>query len=138
MSVVAGADIKIYINGIVYAEPQQLNYMIDYGEEATYGIDSIFPQEIKTSRISVTGSISGVRVGNSSGLQGAQARSTIAGSMYASYISLRVFDRKTGEDILFIPKAKVTKEKTSVSAKGVMKLSFDFTGLQAQQPLDRS
>jgi hypothetical protein len=48
-----------------------------------------------------------------------------------------VFDRRTGEDIMFIPFAKITNEKTSVSAKGNMKVSFNFSGLQPQQQQDR-
>lgn len=133
----AGAHVKLYINGIVYNEVQQLNYTIDYGEEPIYGIDSIFPQEIKITRISVQGSISGVRVAGSNGLQGANARTGIRDSYFSPYISLRVFDRRTGEDIVFIPYAKITNEKMDISAKGVARLSFNFTGLQPQQPLDR-
>lgn len=134
---IAGSHIKVYINGKVYNEVQQLDYTIDYGEEAIYGIDSIFPQEVKTSRISITGGLSGVRVANSNGLAGYGARHGIRDSMFAPYVSIRIFDRKTGEDILFVPFAKVTSESFSASAKGTVKVSFKFTGLQAQQPLDR-
>lgn len=136
--VIAGANIKVYINGKVYSEVQQLSWTIDYGEEEIYGIDSIFPQEIKTTRISVSGSLSGVRVENSNGLQGQSIRHGIRDSLFAPYISIRIFDRKSGEDVLFIPSAKVTSENTSVSAKGIMKTNFSFKGLQALQPLDRS
>jgi hypothetical protein len=134
---ISGAQIKIYINGIVYDEAQQLDYTIDYGEEPIYGIDSFFPQEIKITRISVQGTISGLRVKDSNGLQGYSIRPGVRDSVFAPYISIRIADRETGEDILFIPNAKVTNERSSVSAKGVMKTTFSFTGLQPQQPLDR-
>lgn len=134
---IAGAHLKIYINGVVYNESQQLDYSIDYGEEPIYGIDSIFPQEIKVTRIAITGTISGLRLANSNGLQGANIRPGIRSSYFAPYISIRITDRRTGEDILFVPYAKVMNEKTNVSAKGIMKSSFSFTGLQPQQPLDR-
>ena len=134
---IAGAHLKVYINGVVYNESQQLDYSIDYGEEPIYGIDSIFPQEIKVTRVSVTGTISGLRLANSNGLQGANIRPGIRSSYFAPYISIRITDRRTGEDILFVPYAKVINEKTNVSAKGIMKTSFSFTGLQPQQPLDR-
>lgn len=135
---IAGAHIKIYINGVVYNEVQQIDYTIDYGEEPIYGIDSVFPQEIKTSRISVQGSLTGVRLGGSGGLQGQSITPGIRNSVFGPYISLRVFDRKTGEDVLFVPYAKVVNEKMTIPAKGVAKLSFNFTGLQAQQPGDRT
>ena len=134
---IAGAHVQLYVNGTLYEEAQQINYTIDYGEEPIYGIDSPFPQEIKITRVSITGSVSGVRLGKSNGIQANDMRPKIMESTFGPYISLRITDRKTGEDIMFIPYAKVTSEQLSVSAKGIAKLSFNFTGLQPQQPLDR-
>jgi len=134
---VAGSHLKVYINGVVYNETQKLSYSIDYGEEPIYGIDSVFPQEIKITRVSVTGSISGVRVSNSNGLQGYNARPGIRDSIFAPYVSIRVTDRRSGEDIVFIPYARITNERVETSAKDVVRASFNFTGLQAMQPLDR-
>jgi hypothetical protein len=133
---VSGAHITIYINSIPYNQAQQLDYTIDYGEEPIYGIDSIFPQEIKTTRVSIQGSISGIRILNEN-LQTNGIVPSIRDRVFAPYVSLRVFDRRTGEDIMFIPFAKITNEKTSVSAKGNMKVSFNFSGLQPQQQQDR-
>lgn len=133
----SGAHIKIYINGVVFNEAQSLSYMIDYGEEPIYGIDSIFPQEIKTTRISTTGTITGLRIKSSNGLHGYNLRPKITDSIFAPYISIRIVDRQTEEDIMFIPYARVTNEKLDVSAKGVAKVTFNFTGLQGQQTLDR-
>jgi hypothetical protein len=134
---IAGAHIKLYINGSVYNEVRQVSYTIDYGEEPIYGIDSVFPQEIKITRISIQGTISGLRLANSNGLQGQNIRPGIRDSIFAPYISIRLFDRRTGEDVIFIPHARITNEKVDVSAKGIVTTSFSFTGLQPQQPLDR-
>jgi hypothetical protein len=133
---VSGAHIIIYINSIPYNQAQQLDYTIDYGEEPIYGIDSIFPQEIKTTRVSIQGSISGIRILNEN-LQTNGIVPSIRDRVFAPYVSLRVFDRRTGEDIMFVPFAKITNEKASVSAKGNMKVSFNFSGLQPQQQQDR-
>jgi hypothetical protein len=135
--VISGAHINLHINGTLYNEVQQLSYTIDYGEEPIYGIDSIFPQEIKITRVSIQGTISGVRIANSNGLQGQSIRPKITDSMYAPYISIRISDRRTGEQLMWIPNAQVTNEKFDVSAKGNAVLSFSFMGLQGQQPLDR-
>lgn len=134
---IVGAHIKIYINGIPYQESQSASWNIDYGEEPIYGIDSPFPQEIKTTRISVEGKIEGVRIMNSGGIQGYNARPGIRESVFGPYISLRVQDRRTGEDLIFIPFAKVKNESTQINTKGVVKTSFSFSGLQPLQPLDR-
>jgi hypothetical protein len=135
--VISGAHIKLYVNGVVYNEVQQIDYLLDYGEEPIYGIDSIFPQEIKVSRVSIQGNVSGIRVISSNGLQGYNLRPKITDSYFAPYVSLRIVDRRTGEDIMFIPHARVTSEKMSVSAKGNVSVNFSFTGLQGQQTLDR-
>jgi len=105
---IAGAHVKLYINGKVYNEVQQLQYTIDYGEEPIYGIDSVFPQEIKITRVSIQGSVPGVRTAQSNGLQGYDIRPKIFDSIFAPYISIRISDRRTGEDILFVPYARVT------------------------------
>jgi hypothetical protein len=134
---IAGAQVSLHINGKLYNEVQQLSYTIDYGEEPIYGIDSIFPQEIKITRVSIQGSVSGVRLAGSNGLQGQDIRPKITDSMFAPYVSIRISDRRTGEQIMWIPYARVTNEKLDISAKGVVKVSFSFLGLQGQQPLDR-
>jgi len=134
---IAGAQVSLHINGKLYNEVQQLSDTIDYGEEPIYGIVSIFPQEIKITRVSIQGSVSGVRLAGSNGLQGQDIRPKITDSMFAPYVSIRISDRRTGEQIMWIPYARVTNEKVDISAKGVVKVSFSFLGLQGQQPLDR-
>lgn len=135
--VVSGAHINLHINGTLYNEVQQLTYTVDYGEEPIYGIDSVFPQEIKITRVSIQGTVSGVRAANTGGLQGQDIRPKITGSMFAPYVSIRISDRRTGEQLMWIPNAQITNEKFDVSAKGNASLSFNFIGLQGQQPLDR-
>lgn len=135
---ISGAHITLHINGKLYNEVQQLSYTIDYGEEPIYGIDSVFPQEIKITRVSIQGNVSGVRIAGSNGLQGQDIRPKITDSMFAPYISIRISDRRTGEQIMWIPYARVTNEQVNVSAKGNMQVSFSFLGLQGQQPLDRA
>jgi hypothetical protein len=134
---IAGAHVRLYINGELYNEVQALDWTIDYGEEPIYGIDSIFPQEIKTSRISTSGSIQGIRVKNTGGAHGANLRPQIFSSQNSPYISIRVQDKQTAEDLLFLPSAKITSERCSLTAKGTMKVSFSFIAVQPLQPMDR-
>lgn len=135
--VIRGANIKIYLNDRVYNESQSVSYSIDYGEAEIYGIDSHYPQEISSTRYSVQGSIQGVRVSNSAGIQAYDGRPQAADIVKAQYVSIRIQDRQSGEDILFIPSAKISSQSVQVSAKGVLKLSFNFKGLAAFEPLDR-
>jgi len=137
-TVLKGPEIKVYISGKLYAEVQSLNYTIDYGEQEIYGIDSQYPQEIAPTRLSVQGTISGVRVKLSGGLQSYQARTRINQILYAPYSSLRIKDRASDADLLWLPQMKVINESISVEAKGVARLSFTFKGIIPYNEIDLS
>lgn len=134
----SGALVRIYVNGRVYPEAQSVSYSIDYGEVPTYGIDITFPQEIHSTRTMVTGTISGIRIQNSAGIQSYNARPTILNTIKAEYISIRIQDRKSGEDLLFIPQAKITKQDLQMQSKGMVRLSFNFMGIVPFEPSDRN
>lgn len=136
--VLSGANIKLYINNKVYKEVQNVTFDVDYGETEIYGIDSPYPQEIAGTKISVRGSVNGIRVKYSGGLQASNIRPLFTDYAASPYISIRIQDRSTGEDILFIPNAKATRERHVASVKGTYKLSFDFIGQIPLFALDRS
>jgi hypothetical protein len=135
--VLRGADIKLYLNGKVYKEVQQLSYTIEKGEQPIYGIDNIFPQEITATKVSVTGSISGIRIRYSGGLQGLGVSSLIRDAANSPYISLRIEDRSTGEDILYIESIKTDSENVRVAAKGIVNVSFKFQGMVPMSHMDK-
>lgn len=135
---ISGATIKIFLGGVLYPEAQSVSYMIDYGEESIYGVDSGFPQEIRQTRVSVKGSVSGIRLKASGGIQSRNARTLIKDALHAPYISIQIKDRAGDEIILFVPQAKVTNESFSVSAKGVVSVSFNFSGIIPQGSNDIS
>lgn len=134
--VLTGSQCKVYLAGTLYPA-SSIQYTIDYGEQEIFGIDSVYPQEIATTRITVQGSISGFRVQLSGGLQGTDVRSRIGDVLHASYISLRIEDRKNLVDILLVPQIKVTSENMSIGAKGVVTVNFSFKGLLPLNILDR-
>lgn len=136
--VMTGAQIKLYLNNKFYKQVQAVSLVIDYGETERYGIDSPWPQEIAGTKVSVRGSVTGLRIKLSGGLQGSNLRPLFSDMAASPYISIRIQDRSTGEDIVFIPKAKVTKENHTVPAKGSYKLNFDFAGVIPLMALDRS
>jgi len=136
--VVKGADVKVYMNGEVVPEVQKISYAINYGEQEIYGIDQVFPQEIAVTKVSVAGSISGFKTKYSGGLQAKALRPLIFDVLNAPYISLRVVDRSTGEDIIYIPSIKVSDETMGAAAKGIVNLSFKFKGIMPFNPLDRN
>lgn len=136
--ILTGAQIKLYINNKLYNVVQSVSFTIDYGETETYGIDVSYAQEIATTRISVKGNVSGLRVKQSGGLQAFNIRPLFQDISASPYISIRIQDRATGEDILFIPNAKVSRESGSAAIKSTYKLNFEFSGQIPLFALDRS
>jgi hypothetical protein len=126
---ISGAVVKIFIGGVLYPEAQAVSWNIDYGEEPLYGIDSPFPQEIRQTRISVQGQVSGIRLRASGGIQSRNARTLMSEALQAPYVSIQIKDRASDEVLLFLPQAKIISQSNSVSAKGVLQLSFGFKGI---------
>lgn len=134
----AGPHIKVYINNKVYPYIKSISLNVDYGEVENYGIDAEYAQEIAPTRISVRGSVQGLRVKMSGGLQAMNMRPLFTDIAAGPYISIRISDRTTQEDILFIPNAKITKEAHVISVKQTYQLNFDFVGQVPLFALDRS
>lgn len=137
-TVLTGAHIQIWINNILYKNVQSINFSIDYGEYEVRGIDVGYAQEIAPGQISVRGSVRGLRIKNSGGLQASNIRPGFQDLAASPYISIRIQDRQSSEDILFIPNCKVTNESHSIGVKSTYKLSFDFIGQIPFFALDRS
>jgi hypothetical protein len=133
-----GADVRIFINQTLYPQAQSVSWSMDYGESEIYGIDSVLPQEIAPGRNSVSGQIQGLRVTHSGGLQAVGARGLVTQLLSAPYVSIRIQDRRTGEDLLFVPRAKVSQQSHQAATKGVVRMSFAFKGLVPFEPLDRN
>lgn len=134
--VLKGAEVKCYMSGKLYAEVQSVQYTIDYGEQEIYGIDSQFPQEIAPGRVSVQGTVTGLVIKNLGGLQAYDLRAKINEILHAPYTSLRLKDRFSDSDLLWLPEMKVVNEQVSIQAKGVVKISFTFKGIVPYNPLD--
>jgi len=135
---ITGAQIEIFWNNQQYKEVADISFTVDYGEEEIYGIDSPYPQEIAGNKVTISGQVNGFRLKNSGGLQAKNLRPLFTDQSANPYVSLRVTDRSTSEDIIFIPQAKVTSESHSIPTKGTYKLNFSFKGMVPLWALDRS
>jgi hypothetical protein len=133
---IVGAHLKLYLSGVLYNNVQSVSYTIDYGEQEIYGIDSHFAQEIVTSKVLVTGTVSGVKLTLDGGTQGAMVRSKINEILYSPYTSLRLKDRKSNFEFFFLPQMKVTSESINIQAKGVVTISFSFKGIIPYNDMD--
>lgn len=137
--VISGASVRLYINGTIYSVAQQVSFSHETGESEIRGIDSPYIQEIAGGgTISIKGSVRGVRIKNSGGLQALNASPLFSDVLASPYISIRLEDRSTGEIILSVPHAKITSIKDAVAIKGTYKVDFDWVGQVPFFPLDLS
>lgn len=125
----SAAQVFVYFGGKHLKELQTIQYSVNYGEEAIYGIDSAFPQEIASTRAMLTGQCSLVYLQAEGGLQGKGLTPRLQEILYMPYNNLKIKDRKNGVDILFCPSVKITNETVSISAKGTVKITFNFSGI---------
>jgi len=135
--VITGALISLYWNNTQYKEVADITFTVDYGEEEIFGIDSPYPQEIAGGKIMVTGQVKSFRLKQSGGLQGKSLRPLFSDVSAAPYVGVRVSDRSTQEDILFVPQCKVTSETHTIPSKGVYSITFNFKGMVPLFALDR-
>jgi hypothetical protein len=135
--ILAGANCKLWINGKLYKEVVSLSFSIDYGETEIRGIDSPYAQEIALTNVTVRGSVKGLRIKNSGGIQAKNMRPQFLDMAAAPYVSIRVQDFSSSEDIILIQQAKITRESHTVEAKRTYKLDFDFVGMIPLMALDR-
>lgn len=138
--IVTGALCRLYVNNKVFSVTQSVSVEIDTGTISTYGINSPYPQEIAqgAGQNSVKGSVKGVRVKNSGGLQGSGLLPLFSDLSSGNYVSLRLEDRSTGETIWSVPKSMVSNVSESVQTRGIYLVSFSFIGQILFWPLDLS
>lgn len=137
--ILSGSLTRLYINGTIYKVAQSVSLEVDTGEHETRGINSPYPQTIDGGgQISVRGSVRGLRVKQSAGVQGQNIRPLFTDLAASNYVSLRLEDRSTGETLWSVPKAKITKVNETSSIKSTYKLNFDWIGIILFWPLDLS
>lgn len=136
--VLTGANIKLYINNKIFNTVQSISLNVDYGETEIYGIDAAYAQEIASTKVTVRGSVQGIRLKLSGGLQASNLRPLFKDLAAAPYVSIRIQSRYDGEDIIFIQNAKVTRETHQIGTKSTYKVNFDFIGQIPLWALDRS
>ncbi len=134
---VSGGSCRLYVNNVIYTVTQEVSVNIQTGEYEIYGIGSPYPQEVAGGgQISVKGSVRGIRIKQSGGVQGVNLRPLFSDVVASNYVSLRLDDRQTAETYWSIPKAKIFNVQETVATRGIYHVSFEFTGQILYWPLD--
>lgn len=137
--IMTGALTRLYINNAIYKVAQSVSLEIDTGEYEVRGINSPYPQELAGGgQISIRGSVKGVRVKQSGGVQGQNIRPLFSDAASSNLVSIRLEARDTGEVLWSVPKCKITKVSETTQVKGLYYISFDFIGMVNFWALDLS
>jgi hypothetical protein len=133
-----GSNIILYLGGKIFPVVQNLTYSTDFGFTEIYGIDSPYAQEIAPTRISVTGTVTGLMVRGDCGTQGYGLTQLLKNYLSTQYITLRCQDRYTKDDIFTIKDMIISNQSATIPAKGLVSITFSFKGIMPTFPLDRN
>jgi hypothetical protein len=136
--VTVGAHCRLFVNGIVYSVVQSVSIKVNQGVYSTFGINSPDAQSIDSGQRTVTGSVKGIRIKNSGGLQSVNLIPSFGDIAAGNFVSLRLEDRRSQETLWSVPKCRVSEITETVQIKGVYQVSFDWIGQQVFWPLDLS
>lgn len=124
-----GAKIKLYINSSLFAIATDIDYTIDYGRSAIYGLDRYTPFELAPGQVSVRGSVKCVRLHFGGSLEDRGVVAPESQLLSEKYISIQLVDRLTDRVLIKIDKAAVSRQSWNVESKNIVKGSFEFEGL---------
>lgn len=123
---VKGSDLIVYINAKPFAVMTELQYSVDYGRRAHYGIDSIFPFELASGAMSVSGSMSLYKNQYDGGIEGAGMIPRDYLVPEESYFTLTVINRVSGVVMFRGDKCSVQSQSWSMPAQGLVTGSVSF------------
>lgn len=124
-----GLDLIVYVNAKPWSFADDLNWDIDYGGEPIYGVDSLFPFEITTTRGLISATIHYWRQHNTAGAEGAGMIPIQQDLPRERYFYLQVVDRQTGATYLEIPMCKLRRQTGSGKARSPVEGTLALSGL---------
>jgi hypothetical protein len=118
-----------------------LDYTIDYGITTLQGVDSVLPEELAPSNVSVSMSIRVYRTPDNdpTGVVAPRADGVNPQQEYArsGYITIEVRDRITDKTVLFLPKARVIRRSGSVQAEDLHVETWNIVSIGFMGPGDQ-
>lgn len=139
--VLNGAAIRISINGRVVGFATGVSFTRNQGMDAIYEVDNPFPAEIRPTRYSVVGSLTGIRTRGSEGLDGAGIINTASINSFfsQSYCVLEIVDRATSIVLYKIHNVMFDNDSWSINARSLVTFNARFTGqFMSTELTDRS
>lgn len=127
----AGASVRLIINGITLGFATGLSFTRSTASKYIYGIDSPYAQEIVNTTYSVGGTLTGVRVRASGGLDGfgIMDLSTLQSYFNQKYCTLEIVDRSSNKTMYTIQKVVFDQDSWTIQARSIITFSGNFKGV---------
>lgn len=125
-----GPGVKLSINGIICGFATGIQYQRSIATKEIYVIDTPLPQEIMPTTYSVRGTLTGLRIRDSGGLDGygIMDLSDLGKYFDLKYATIEVVDRATNKTIATIQKVLFDTDSWNISARAPISFSATFKG----------
>jgi len=135
-----GAGLRISINGIIVGFATGLNFSRSIGTKEIYVIDNPLPQEIMPTTYSVRGTMTGLRIRDSGGLDGYGIMdiSTIQKYFDFKYATIEVVNRLSNKTIYTFQKVVFDTDSWNITARAPVTFSASFKGIFVTNELPTS
>lgn len=126
--VFSGARAIIKINGRIVAYAMSVRWDVRHENKELRVIDSLLPQEIMMTGLSVSLVCTSLRVPNKSATQ-LQFEPTVMNLLQQGYATIELKDRATDATIIYVPRASLVRRSGVVAAKQLSTETWVFKGI---------
>lgn len=129
VKVIRGADLQVYINGILFGVCTSIRWQSGKGNHAIHCIDQMDPFEIAPGQSYIRGTIEAIRLRRDGGFEGRGIIAPQRMTMLEKYFAMAVVDRSTDTVIMAIDRTSADNQSWSVAAKQELVGNFGFEGI---------
>lgn len=124
-----GSALIVYINSRPFGAATSIDWSVDVGRRAIYGLDQITPVELAPGPVKTTGRIECFRVRLDGGLEGRGFLAATQNLLSEKYIHIMVIDRLTDSVVFEAIDAAVNNQNWRAETKGILRGGFAFESI---------
>jgi len=125
-----GAGVRLIINQSIVGFATGITFTRSTSSKFIFEIDNPYPREIAKTSYSVQGTLTGIRIRDSGGLDGAGIMDESSPSAFfnSKYCTIEVVDRVTNKHMFTIRNVVFDQDSWSIQAKQIIGFTANFKG----------
>lgn len=129
-NLITGASLVLYINGIVVGFATGITFTRSQAIKSIYELDNPYVAEMMPTQYSIDGTLNGLRIRQSSGIDtnGIMDLSSVSMFFDQKYVNIELLDRLTGVRIYSIQRCIFSTDSWSIQNRGILSFSASFRG----------